>query len=446
MRILFTCVGTSDPVRDFHDGPMLHILRHYRPDKVCVFMSGEMAKMNRKDNRIGITAEFIRTHWDGYSPNFELISTDISDPSDMDAVSIPITEKVVKLASLPDAEVLLNLSSGTPQMKIVLCMLACDTRFNTVGVQVKNHENASGKSDRTIKDDYDVRTELELDEDEKDGNNRCVEPELLHIERQQKKDQIIALIEQRNYSAVYAMKNAMPDNLKALVGHLDARDSMQSELAHNRAQSLKLPFSLYPKKEVRVYRGHSDYDEVSEAYLILLNRQHRKQYEEMVLRLNPLIVRLEMRLIRNALDGMGMKPEDIIYKPYSARPHFYPEMLEDKLPEVYEQVSSDYPGGLRDSDINMGLCLNILKRLPNATPEVIDLLEKCGQLNDACRNDLAHQLCSVSAEQCIAYCGMQPAQLLNEIGKLIALLYPECDRSLFTIYKRCGDYIKDKLV
>ena len=120
-------------------------------------------------------------------------------------------------------------------------------------------------------------------------------------------------------------------------------------------------------------------------------------------------------------------------------------MLENKLPEVYEEVSSEF-GGLRDSDVSLGLCLSILKRLPKVSKEEIELLEKCDQLNNACRNELAHQLCSVSAEQCTSYCGMEPAQLLNKIGKLIESLYPECDRSLFTIYKRCGDYIKEKLV
>lgn len=41
---------------------------------------------------------------------------------------------------------------------------------------------------------------------------------------------------------------------------------------------------------------------------------------------------------------------------------------------------------------------------------------------------------------------MQPAQLLNQVGKLIAAIYPECDPALFTIYKRCGDYIKSKIL
>ena len=31
MKILFTPAGDTDPVRGYHDGGMLHILRHYAP-------------------------------------------------------------------------------------------------------------------------------------------------------------------------------------------------------------------------------------------------------------------------------------------------------------------------------------------------------------------------------------------------------------------------------
>ena len=43
MRVLFTPVGDTDPVRGYHDGGMLHILRHYAPvDRVFVFLTKEM--------------------------------------------------------------------------------------------------------------------------------------------------------------------------------------------------------------------------------------------------------------------------------------------------------------------------------------------------------------------------------------------------------------------
>lgn len=446
MKILFTCMGTSDPVRGYRDGPMLHILRWYRPERVCVFLTGEAAELNRRGDRISAMARHMKTGWKGYAPEIEVHTENIPDPSDLDAVSGPVTEQVRRLsAENPEAEILLNLSSGTPQMKQVLAMLAADVRYpRTVGIQVKNPERASGSTERTNKADYSVADELECNEDElPEADNRCTEPAMLHLKRQQAREQILALLEQRNYSAVYAMKNSMPDQIKALVGHLEARDRLQDEAARKRAQNLRLPFPLYP---VRPGGRNSDYHQVSEAYLVLLNRQHRQQYEEMVLRLNPLVVRLQLRMMKDALSRLGLGLKDVIDRPYSQRPRFVPEKLRAALPQVYAEVERAFNGQLRESDVSISLCCRILEQLPGVDREALDILKKCDLLNDSCRNELAHQLTAVTAEQLRSACGMEPAQLLRSLGDLIAALYPECDKSLFTIYKRCGEYIKDNLV
>ena len=60
MIILFTCMGTSDPVRGYRDGPMLHILRWYRPEKVWVFLTEEAAELNQKGDRINAMAQHMR--------------------------------------------------------------------------------------------------------------------------------------------------------------------------------------------------------------------------------------------------------------------------------------------------------------------------------------------------------------------------------------------------
>ena len=36
-RILFSPVGGTDPIRNCHDGSMLHICRHYKPDIVYLY-------------------------------------------------------------------------------------------------------------------------------------------------------------------------------------------------------------------------------------------------------------------------------------------------------------------------------------------------------------------------------------------------------------------------
>ena len=37
-RVLFSPIGTTDPIRDCYDGGCLHIVRHYRPQKVVLYL------------------------------------------------------------------------------------------------------------------------------------------------------------------------------------------------------------------------------------------------------------------------------------------------------------------------------------------------------------------------------------------------------------------------
>lgn len=213
-----------------------------------MFLSGEAAALDGCGARLDTVLSHIQNNWGGYAPELRVVRTQIEDPSDMDAVGAPITEAVAALtAEFPDGEVLLNLSSGTPQMKIALGFLAADSAAAACAVFRSRILNAlPGTTERTNAPDYSVADELECNEDEApDAPNRCSEPELMHMQRQRAKEQLLALLDVRDYSAIYTMKN-LPNQLKALIGHLDARDKMQSEAARNYAQNLKLPFSLYP--------------------------------------------------------------------------------------------------------------------------------------------------------------------------------------------------------
>lgn len=49
-KILFSPIGGSDPIRNFRDGSMLHICRYYLPDKVILYLTGEMYQHHLQDN------------------------------------------------------------------------------------------------------------------------------------------------------------------------------------------------------------------------------------------------------------------------------------------------------------------------------------------------------------------------------------------------------------
>ena len=62
-KILFTPIGNTDPIKYLHDGSMLHISRHYKPDVIYLYFTKEMAENHRKDNRYGI----VWNYWENIS-------------------------------------------------------------------------------------------------------------------------------------------------------------------------------------------------------------------------------------------------------------------------------------------------------------------------------------------------------------------------------------------
>ena len=198
-RVLFTCVGTTDTVRGLRDGGMMHAMRHYRPQKVYIFVSSEMEMLNQRDRRYEKTFRFIQEKWGGYAPEVRYNLSGIVDADDLDQVAQPMSdffEQVVR--ENPETQILINLSSGTPQMKMILAQLALNNRYNDrdiVGVQVRNPDKRSGDSDRTNKKNYSVEEELELNEDEEpDAPNRCSEPKLFAIQRDRVSAQMRSLL------------------------------------------------------------------------------------------------------------------------------------------------------------------------------------------------------------------------------------------------------------
>lgn len=194
--VLYSCIGTTDPVRGMRDGGLMHILRFYRPEAVYLFLSREMVERDRADDRIAKTFAFLRENWEGYSPRLVRFETDIEDPSDMDALTAPMDALLQQaLEENPGAEILLNLSSGTPQMQILLAQMALDPRYPTRGIQVKNPEKQSGTAERSNTKTYPVDEALGLNEDEEPGApNRCCEPRMMAVRREAVRNQLSGLI------------------------------------------------------------------------------------------------------------------------------------------------------------------------------------------------------------------------------------------------------------
>lgn len=450
-KILFACAGTSDPVRGSHDGGILHIIRHYKPSVVCIFLSAEMVKLENEDHRFKYMRKFIESHWDGY--HFELIEipTEITDPSDLDQIHEDILKSLNQLKKeYPKAEILLNLSSGTPQMKMIFSMIALESRYAVRGIQVKNFEKSSGSSKRT-NGDYDPELELECNEDEgSDTENRCIEPQLFYLRRKREMEHFQELLDQYNYSGCLAYKEDIPQRLRPLIEHLRYRQDLVEhkavEMASEAGRQNTDLFKLYIENRV----GDSqcrDYKEVSEFYLVLRNLQKGQQITDFVLRLNPFILRLELAYF--------MYLSDLKLENFSARLDkgngrkrlvIDPEKLKKKDEKLYQRASNCFGGTISQREFSVSICLSLVKAIPEAQESVIQLFRDCNRINSELRNSAAHKLFCVTDKGVRDLIRCNCEELCSRIENAMIEIYPGCNTDLFKIYDRCNRYIKDHLI
>ena len=460
-RVLVTAFASSDPVRGCHDGAYLHILRFYRPEVIYVLLTAEFAEDNRKDHRLEKTMEFVKTHWEGYSPEVHCFGEEITNPSDLDTLDEPFKKVFSEIQEkYPDSEILLNLSSGTPQIKMLLTLYSIDTRYYACGVQVSNFENRAGTTERTNSKDYAVDEALELNEDEEafaEGacHSRCTEPELLAVQKSMQTERILALLRQRDYSAIAAMKEDLPPEIGLLAEHLAAREQLQDKKARELADELQNRYGtdivFYPIKTEKVQEHFGDsYSTVSEYFLTLKNLAYTGRYTDFTVRLNPLIIQLQIALLEIYLEkDWRLKLQDILTTDENGILNYSVEKIAYNCPKLKQQLDKLMKDDTGRPALNGKLSILLLNHLLSCCSSMpqkdMDLLKDIETLNKEERNSVAHSLRTVTAEDIQSVYKRTPVELIRDLKQLIISIYPECDPAIFDIYEVCNAYIRAHL-
>lgn len=442
--VLYSCIGTTDPVRGMRDGGFMHILRFYRPEAVYLFLSREMVERDGADDRIAKTFAFLRENWAGYSPRLVRFETDIQDPSDMDALTAPMDALLQQvLEENPGTEILLNLSSGTPQMQILLAQMALDPRYPTRGIQVKNPEKQSGTAERSNTKTYPVDEALGLNEDEGPGApNRCCEPRMMAVRREAVRNQLSGLISQRNYAAIAQMGAQLPAPIPKLAKHLDYRSRFLLKEARESAQGLtglgllaepgELPYPVY---------------EMVEYFGVLKHLVYLKRYTDFLLRLNPFLIRLQLQMLAGKLRPLGV-PLEAVIATRDGHKVILPEGIRSTLPELLAFLESTFQCALQERDVSIRVLNRMLEHL--GTEEIkLQLLSDCEKLNNLLRNQAAHSLFSVTNQSIRDICGWEAEQILRDLEKLLLETLNRFDpkelKKRLTVYERCDKKIRECL-
>lgn len=370
MTTLISCIGDIDPIRNRHDGALLHLARVFRPEKILLIYS---ERTLLKENNILLALNSI----EGYSPVIKkderLISN--SEVFIFDKM-YEILNNVVLKYSRDDEDLILNLSSGTPQMKSALFTI---NRLNDINVRAyqvitPSHSSNEGiRHDNNLDINYLISTNLD---NRKDFEKRILEDKAEKFQKTLIKRTMKDLLNNFDYESLY---------------DLSMRHRILSKSKMKKIISLlqDLTEAVKYQKLLKVV-NQTDYCEKEKKlinlYLIILLQANRELVSEVLIRSKNIgEYACELYLEKNYPDLIFWKEN----RPYLNSENYL--NIEDKL------LNNEDIHYRKEQYLNIHLYIKILEEL-NGNEELIESLNKLSGYNQQ-RNKVAHGLSEISASQ-----------------------------------------------
>lgn len=209
MRVLFSAIGSTDPISNCADGGMLHICRVYKPDKVYLYLSKEMCIYHDMDDRYRKSIHLLGADL-GWHCEIEIIRDETMENVQIFDAFIDVFEKIVNEIREKDQpeELLLNVSSGTPAMKCSLQIISMLWN-NIQAIQVSTPLKSSNVRHEDKKT-YDLELQWECNDDRcEDFINRCIVSDAKRLLDRIRKENIQKYIQAYDYEAAETMARTL---------------------------------------------------------------------------------------------------------------------------------------------------------------------------------------------------------------------------------------------
>ena len=343
MKILISAVGDTDPIRNFHDGALVHIARKYRPDKIIIVFSERT--IGKKEN----IEKVLHAIDPEYVPEIVIHKPIIlnADIYVFDTMYDQF-ESIIQQYYTKDDELLLNLSSATPQVKAALFIINRLSEINVKAIQVPTPVNDSNENvPHDNVEDIDILIDTNEDNVE-DFVDRTLEDESEKFLHALMKKTIRDFIKKYDYKASLELANQLPD----FPGLKDCRKKLQDIVDSLDRQDI--PQLLQKKK------WSEEQKKVLNAYLTIDLQKERGNFSEGLIRIKNLT--------------------EFILEDYIG--NRYPEFLDN-----YVNESEKYYLGIQD--------YNKILQIKDRT--LYDKIKPILRINKT-RNTVAHRLDSIKAE------------------------------------------------
>ena len=201
MKILISAVGTTDPISNNHDAALLHIARNYRPDKIVLVFSQEMLVKQDLINKVLLSIE-------GYNPIIEIDSTILNnDEVFLFDKMYEVMGLIVQKYTNDDDEIILNLSSGTPQIISALFALNRINDYNTQAIQVATPKKGANREYKPLTDSEIDALIVENQDNSVDFVDRSIKDKSEKFTQALVKRHLRSLIASSDYQAAEAIIN-----------------------------------------------------------------------------------------------------------------------------------------------------------------------------------------------------------------------------------------------
>lgn len=371
MTTLISCIGDTDPIRNRHDGALLHLVRVFRPKKILLIYSERALS---KETNILLALNSI----DGYNPMIEKSDEVISDSEVFIFDKMyEVLNGIISKYSKEDEDLILNLSSGTPQMKSALFTINRLKDINVKAYQVvtPNHSSNEGiKHDNNLDIDYLISTNLD---NRDDFEKRILEDKAEKFQQTLIKRTMKDLLNSFDYESLYNLSTGQ-HRVMSKTKTRKLNSSLQDLTEAVKYQKLLKVVSQtkYSEKEKKLIN----------SYLIILLQANRELVSEVLIRSKNIgEYACELYLEKNY-------PDLILWD--KGRPYLnsinYPD-IEDKL------LNNEDIHYRKEQYLNIHFYIQILKEL-NENKELIENLLKLSGYNQQ-RNKVAHGLSEIPSSQ-----------------------------------------------
>lgn len=417
MKILISAVGDTDPIRNFHDGPLLHIVRVYRPEKIVLVHS---ERSLTKHDKLVKALKSIKD----YSPEI------IQDGGVLPDAQVAIFDKMYDTVSsivkkyISDDEIILNISSATPQ--IISAMFAVNriSDFNVTAVQVVTPQHKSNEGLRhDNQEDIDTLIETNLD-NQSDYEERTLEDTGMKFSLDLTKRNLKALIDNYDYQGALELLRALklPKKQESFSNIKELRKKLTEISDTIKIQGM-------PDKIVKAKLLSNQAKSALNSYLNIDRNHKQGNIAEVLIRVKSLVeFILENYLNNHFLDVITYKEDG---KPF-LNASKYPEILK-KFQEDAKMRGQEYHSGY----LSLPAYIGILKFFePNH--DLLKHIYKIQEINQV-RNQVAHSLQAFDRKN------LKKVSSAVFASKQILLASFDIDNHWFSFYEDLNQEIKKLL-